>query len=122
MMAGLAQDYEGMSEAINARLLTGAGDDVRERITRDASRIPRTAALRVIEASLMHDPLPALERYDGPKLAVITPDGDTPDDIHRLLPDVQHVMIDGTSHWIQLDKPEAFNRIVDRFLEGVDPR
>ena len=28
----------------------------------------------------------------------------------------------GTSHWMQLDKPDEFNRILDRFLEGIEGR
>jgi pimeloyl-ACP methyl ester carboxylesterase len=120
MIAGLEGDYERMSEAINARLLKGASDEVRALIARDSARVPRSDALRLITASLRHDPLPALQRYRGPILAVITPDADTPNDIHHLVPDVQREMMDGTSHWMQLDKPEAFNRILDRFLERVD--
>lgn len=120
MIAGLEQDYERMSQAINSRLLTGASDEVRALIERDAGRIGRDAALRVIKASLTHDPLPALERYPGPKLAVTTPEADTPADIHRLVSDVPHDMMDGTSHWMQLDRPEAFNELLDRFLDRVE--
>lgn len=120
MIAGLAQDYERMSASINARLLNGASDDVRTLVARDAARIPRDAGLRIIEASLTHDPLPALQRFHGPTLAVITPEADTPNDIHRLVPGVLHEMMDGTSHWMQLDRPETFNAILNRFLARVD--
>lgn len=120
MIAGLTADYERMSASINARLLAGAADDVRALIERDAARVPRDAGLRIIEASLTHDPRPALERYHGPKLAVTTADVDTPNDIQHLDPDVEHEVMRETSHWMQLDRPEAFNRILDRFLERVD--
>lgn len=109
-----------MSEAINARLLTGAKDDVRSLIARDAARVPREAGLQVIAASLANDPIPALERYRGLKLAVVTPDADTPNDLHRLVTNMPHLVMDGTSHWMQLDKPDEFNRIVDGFLEQVE--
>lgn len=120
MIAGLEQDYERMSDAINTRLLRGASDEVRGLIARDSARVPRPDALRIISASLTHDPLPALEHYRGPKLAIVTPDADTPNDIHHLVPDVQREMMDDTSHWMQLDKPAAFNRILDAFLERID--
>ena len=120
MVAGLRQDYERMAGAINDRRLTGAGDEVRTLIARDAARVPQDDALRIIEASLTHDPTRALERYRGPVLAVTTPDADSPNDIHHLVPGVQHEMMEGTSHWMQLDDPAAFNRILDRFLERVD--
>jgi pimeloyl-ACP methyl ester carboxylesterase len=117
MIAGLESDYERMSEAINARLLIGAGDEVRALVVRDGARMPREAGLRVIEASLTHDPLPALARYRGPQLAVITPDTEGPNALHRLVPDMPHVVMDGTSHWMQLDKPGEFNELLDRFLD-----
>ena len=81
--------------------------------------MPPDAGLRVIAASLAHDPIPALERFRGPKLAVVTPDADNPNDLHRLVADMPHAVMDGTSHWMHLDKPDEFNRIVDRFLEQV---
>ena len=109
-----------MSAAINARLLTGATDDVRALIARDGARVGRDAALWIIKASLTHDPLPALEHYHGPMLAVVTPEADTPNEIHRLAPHVLHEVMDGTSHRMQLDKPEGFNRILDRFLEQIE--
>ena len=44
----------------------------------------------------------------------------TPNDIQRLAPDVAHEEMRGTSHWMQLDKPDEFNRILDRFLVGIE--
>ena len=63
--------------------------------------------------------MPALRRYRGPKLAVITPETDKPYDLHKLAPDLSHRLIMGTSHWMQMDKPEEFNRILDEFLKDT---
>jgi pimeloyl-ACP methyl ester carboxylesterase len=122
MVAGMQADYERMSASINERLLNDAGAEVRELVTRDAQRIPRDAGLHIIEASLTHDPLPALERYRGPVLAISTPDADGPNEIYRLATDVAHEEMRGTSHWMQLDKPDEFNRILDRFLAGLEEK
>lgn len=119
MIEGMGSDYVQMSEAINARLLTGAGSDVRALVVSESARMPRDAGLLIIAASLTHDSIPALERYRGPKLAVVTPDADNPNDLHRLVSDLPHEVIEGTSHWMQLDRPDKFNGIVDRFLERV---
>jgi pimeloyl-ACP methyl ester carboxylesterase len=119
MTAGMESDYGRMSAAINARLLTGAREAVRALVASDWARMPRDAGLRVIAASLTHDPVAALERYRGPKLAIVTPDADNPNDLHRLVADLPHETMDGTSHWMQLDRPDEFNRILDRFLERL---
>jgi pimeloyl-ACP methyl ester carboxylesterase len=119
MQEALAANYESTSEGINARLLEGAADDVRALVARDAAGIGREAGLRIIAASFDHDPIPALARYPGPKLAITTPDADTPNDLQNLANGVERQVIAGTSHWMQLDRPEEFNRILDAFLARI---
>jgi pimeloyl-ACP methyl ester carboxylesterase len=65
------------------------------------------------------DPDSALARYQGPKLAVVTPNNDQAFSLHRLGTGFPHRVVMGTGHWIQLDKPEEFNRILDEFLQGL---
>jgi pimeloyl-ACP methyl ester carboxylesterase len=60
-----------------------------------------------------------LQRYPGPELAVITQHGDTPNDLHNLVPQLPHKRIEGTSHWPHMDKPEEFNRLMDQFLATI---
>jgi len=68
-------------------------------------------------ASLRFDPTTALLRYRGPALAVVTPANDAPFSLHRVgrLP---HRVVEGTGHWIQLDRPVEFARLLDGFLEA----
>ena len=42
------------------------------------------------------------------------------EELHELVPGVDHESVEGTSHWIQLDDPDRFNEILDRFLDQVD--
>ncbi|MGQ0649887.1 MAG: alpha/beta fold hydrolase [Gemmatimonadaceae bacterium] len=44
---------------------------------------------------------------------------DAPGALQRLSPEVRHRVMQGTSHWMQMDKPDEFNRILDDFLRGV---
>ncbi|MEA2609343.1 MAG: hypothetical protein QOJ75_1586 [Chloroflexota bacterium] len=119
MMAAMQSDYEKTTASINARLMQGAKPEVQAVVARDFERIPQDAGLRVMRSSLEHDPLPALARYPGPKAAVTTPEADTPNDVHNLVPDMPHTEVAGTSHWIPMDKPDEFNRILDRFLGQI---
>jgi len=43
-----------------------------------------------------------------------------PNALSMQMPEVPHKIVEGTSHWIQMDKPEEFNRILDEFLETVE--
>jgi pimeloyl-ACP methyl ester carboxylesterase len=117
IMAAMESDYEASSASFTTRLLEAARPAVRAVVTRDSQRVSKDAALRIMRATFEHDPLPALARYPGPKLAVTTPAGDTPYDLHNLVADLPRIEIGGTSHWIQMDEPEDFNRIMDGFLE-----
>jgi pimeloyl-ACP methyl ester carboxylesterase len=66
---------------------------------------------------MAYDPHPALGRYQGPKLAIVTPFNDAPFSLHRLGQGFPHQVVTGTGHWIQLDKPDELNRLMDEFLE-----
>jgi pimeloyl-ACP methyl ester carboxylesterase len=86
------------------------------------AKIPQDAAVSMIRAVFEFDPLPALRAYKGPKLVVNTPHGDTPNVLHRQIPDLLYKQVAGTSHWLQMDKPDEFNRILDGFLADPELR
>jgi pimeloyl-ACP methyl ester carboxylesterase len=67
---------------------------------------------------MQFDPKPSLARYRGPALAVVTPANDFPFSLQRLTGGPPHRVIEGTGHWIQLDKPTDVDRIIQHFLES----
>lgn len=117
--SSLKSDYENVMAGYWNKLLTNARPHVLAQIQSERERLPRAVSLSLIQAIFDYDPVPALRRYRGPKLAVITPDQDNPYDLHRLVADVPHKVVTDTSHWLHMDKPEEFNRILDAFLEEV---
>jgi pimeloyl-ACP methyl ester carboxylesterase len=46
-------------------------------------------------------------------------ENDNPYDLHKLVPDLPHKVVTGTSRWLHMDKPEEFNRILDELLEEI---
>jgi pimeloyl-ACP methyl ester carboxylesterase len=60
-----------------------------------------------------------LRQYPGPRFTIVTPRNDTPLSLHRAVPEVKHVVIMGTGHWIHLDKPEVFNDALNKMLKAV---
>lgn len=81
--------------------------------------LPREAAAALTDASLDYDAIPALLRYPGPKFAIVTPANDAASSLHNMVPGFRHAVIDGTGHWIHLDKPVEFNEALDEFLPGI---
>ncbi len=108
--------YADVMENYFDQMLTGSVPRVRAKVMQEIRSMPKEMALSLIKEQFRFDPLPALTRYHGPKLAVVTPANDMPYSLHNLVPDLPHVVVTGTSHWLHLDRPEEFNRILDEFL------
>jgi pimeloyl-ACP methyl ester carboxylesterase len=97
--------------------IAGPDSAIRERLLADLRATPQETVVRVFREVLQFDPDPALAWYHGPILSVVTPYNDQPFSLHRLGKGFPHRVVSGTGHWIQLDKPEEFNRLLDEFLE-----
>lgn len=97
--------------------ITGQNAGIRERLLADLRATPRDGVVAAMRAVARFDPKPALARYRGPLLAVVTPQNDYPFSLHRLGAGLPHRVVEGTGHWLQLERPEEVNRILDRFLD-----
>jgi pimeloyl-ACP methyl ester carboxylesterase len=75
-----------------------------------------------VEASTRYKPLPALGRYKGPKLSIISDLNDLPHSLHNLVPDLPIRLMLGTGHWLMMDRPEPFNHLLEEFVEEVERR
>jgi pimeloyl-ACP methyl ester carboxylesterase len=101
------------------RITAGGNPDVRATVVRDLERTPRAAVVEIFRALSAFDPLPALARYRGPRLSLITALNETPIGLQRLVADLPHRLVPGTGHWIHMDRPDVFNPLMDEFLAGV---
>jgi pimeloyl-ACP methyl ester carboxylesterase len=113
-----ALESPAYTETIESYWSSIAGSDgaVLERLLRDLRETPRGTVLGGLHATMAFDPKPALSRFRGPILAVITPANDFPYSMHRLGGGLPHRVITGTGHWLQIERPGEFNRILERFL------
>ncbi len=118
-LAAMENDFENVSRAYYDKLLTGAQPAARSQITAEMGSLPKDASLGIIQASLSYDALPALASFPGAKLAIVTSQSDAPNELYNLLPELPHTSIEGTSHWLHMDKPEEFNRMLDEFLARI---
>ena len=114
----LEQDYTGTIEAYWGEI-AGTDPAVRDRLLADLRATPRETVIRCLRAVFALDPAPALARYQGPAVSVVTPSNDLPFSMHRVGKGMPHHIVTGTGHWIQLEQPEQVNSLLDEFLEGV---
>jgi len=102
--------------------IIGPNPAVRERLLRDLRATPRRTVVEGFKAVAGFDPKPALAAFRGHALAVVTPANDYPFSIHRLAGGPPHRVVEGTGHWIQLDKPAEINRVLEGFVTGNGER
>jgi pimeloyl-ACP methyl ester carboxylesterase len=115
-LGGFETNYDDSSQNY-WKMIAGADSAVQSRLLADLRATPAETVVPVLRSVMLQfDPDPALARYAGPKLSVVTPSNDQAFSLHRLGRGFPHRIVTGTGHWIQLDKPEEFNGIMDDFL------
>ena len=104
------------------RQLVAHGDhDAAGWVLEDLRLTHEDAVAKSVEGAMSYSPLPALERYPGPKLSIVSDMNSMPFSLHHLLPDLPVLYMPGTGHWLMMDRPEAFNRLLDDFLSTLEP-
>jgi pimeloyl-ACP methyl ester carboxylesterase len=119
IMAQIEANYDSVTALYWEQLLTDAQPGVREKVAGRMRSVPKEPSLAIIGTLMRYDPVPPLTQYPGPKLAVHASRENTPNDLQNLIPGLPHRTIEQASHWMHMDKPEEFNRILDEFLAGV---
>ena len=123
VIAALQSDqYQNTMDGYMKQLLANAKPEVASKVDAQFHRLSRAQSTTIVKETFAYDPKPALAAYNGPMLSVTTAaEKDTPMSLHNLKPGMQHQTIAGTSHWMHMDKPDEFNTIMDKFLQGIQP-
>ncbi len=119
VMASLDANYNQTMEQFMDELVSDAQPHVRTEIMAQMAKMPREDSLAIIGALFKDDPLPAFDRYKGPKLLMYAARSDGNGGLQGFRKDVKQVSFEGTSHWPHLDKPKEFNAALDEFLLEV---
>ena len=115
-----SEAYANVIEGYWQQLLTSATSAVQQQVMDDLRNTSPETIVGALKGLFAYNPLPALARYPGPKLSIITPANDVPFSLHALLPDLPVQRITDTGHWLHMDKPDAFNAILDDFVNLVE--
>jgi pimeloyl-ACP methyl ester carboxylesterase len=119
-LAPLRRDPLKELEWYYRQLVTGGDTDAGRWVLEDLRLTDENAIAGALESASTYAPLPALERYRGPKLSVISGLNNLPYSLHKLLPDLPTRFMPGTGHWLMMDRPEPFNQILDELLDEVE--
>jgi pimeloyl-ACP methyl ester carboxylesterase len=119
-LGSLRADPLAELESYFRQLVVGGDPDAARWILQDLRLTHEDAILGAVAGAVRYQPLPALERYRGPRLSVISDMNRLPYSLHKLLPDLPLHRMTGTGHWLMMDRPEVFNRLLDEFLALVE--
>jgi pimeloyl-ACP methyl ester carboxylesterase len=95
--------------------IAGENEEVRERVIADALATPHTTIVGTFEALNAFEPRKLLGRYKGPTIVIVTPQTDQDWMLHRI-GNLPYRVVESTSHWIHLEKPDEVHSILDQFL------
>ena len=113
----LSQDpYATIEQFWQQGAFVGARPETERRLLGSMRKLARNAAIELTEEALAYDARIALRQYNGPKFAIVTPANDTPLSLQHAVPDIEYAVVEGTGHWIHLDRPVEFIAVLERLL------
>jgi pimeloyl-ACP methyl ester carboxylesterase len=118
----LRTDPLGELDSYFRQLVAGGDRHAGRWVLEDLRLTDENAVVECLESAVHYSPLPALERYMGPKISIISTMNDLPYSLHRLLPELPVRLMPGTGHWLMMDRPEMFNQLLDEFVDQVEAR
>lgn len=118
----LRKDPLGELDSYYQQLVLGGDRDAGRWVLEDLRLTHEDAIPGALEGSFVYSPPASLERYPGPKLAIVSDMNQLPYSLHRLVPGLPVQLMHGTGHWLMMDRPESFNHLLEEFLDQVDAR
>lgn len=115
-----SEKYQNVMNEYMTRILMNATPAVDSMLMNDIKKIDKERSINIIQSIFEYDPTPDLKKYDGPKLIITTKaEEQRPNALRKLAPDVPYKVVEGTSHWPMMDKPDEFNKILSDFVSGI---
>jgi pimeloyl-ACP methyl ester carboxylesterase len=116
-IAALRKNKDAVVKAWFAPILVNASDPVRDAVLASVHATSVDAFAGALIGLAAHDVGADVRAYKGRRLAIITAGlAKNPSSFHSQFPEVPAREMEGVSHWLMMDKPDEFNRILDEFL------
>ena len=123
MLAALRSEaYPDVAAEHWGALLDGAADDTRALALADLAATDPEALPSFFESLGSYDAVTPIRAVAAsrPVVAVVTPNSEGTDAVVSEADGAEVVHVDGTSHWVHLDRPDVVSDTVDRVLRQVE--
>ena len=115
----LRVDKPGVIRKAYEGILAPSSDQVKAAVLFSADRVSVEAYTEAMEGLREFSVAKAVRAYKGPKVAIVADAPPNPYLFHVQFPEVPMRAIEGVGHWLMMDKPEEFNRVLDEMLARV---
>jgi pimeloyl-ACP methyl ester carboxylesterase len=115
----LPENYEEFTRRWFEGILVKGTDATKDAVFRSLRATRPEVFIAATTGLYTFDPAAALSHYRGPRLHIASFLADNPLAIHRAFKDMPVRVVPDASHWLMMDRPEEFNRVLDQFLAGV---
>jgi pimeloyl-ACP methyl ester carboxylesterase len=117
---GLEPDqYEEFTRRWFEGILAGGTEETKAGVMKSLSATPREVFTGATFGIYDFPMAQALAAYKGPRLSIASMLAENPAAVHKSIPGIPVEVIPGASHWLMMDRPEEFDRILDGFLASV---
>jgi pimeloyl-ACP methyl ester carboxylesterase len=97
-------------------ILNNAEEDVKSKVISSMQATQKNAVISAFNSMRQFDVISALSNYKGPKLSIIGDLNNQPFSLHNVVEGLPYKLISGTGHWLHMDRPVEFNKLMDEFL------
>ena len=115
------ETYERFTQAWFSGILAHATEQTRGEVIRSLRATPREVFVGATMGLYEFPFSDSLARYRGPSLSIVSYLAENPVAVHRQVAGMPVVEIREASHWLMMDRPEQFNRILEDFLGSLPP-
>jgi pimeloyl-ACP methyl ester carboxylesterase len=116
LFSALRADKDSVVRQWFAPILKPSSEAVRNAVYTSVHNTPVDVFSTALQSLSTIDVGPLLQAYHGPKLAIVAKDIESPNSLHVQFPQVPVKKMTGVGHWLMMDKPDEFNRLLDEFL------
>ena len=120
LLAALASPaYDAVVREYWDEILVDSAESTQQTVLSQLTQTPKSTIVGIFNELVRFNPLPDLACHDGAKLIISTPHSDAPFSLSNLRPDIPHIRMEGTSHWLHMDNSAEFNRHLDHFIAAL---